>query len=244
MAYPVFGCAGAVESETVTKRADQLEYRDGFDTDMFSLKWTDTWKRSDPSYCAQTYGIGKSTDLARNSLGVPLETVTLTEEEEVTAPHMISTQPGVSPVLGDKLTYTDGLIFFRMKRTLRIVGKGDPPAGMGVDDRGNTYATALNIMCAVGDTPVVTGTGGWYISSVELGKTVTDWQKFTIELIQYVGNTVENARMNMITPTLFETSELDAVSAWRKITKTTTLTFNNKAKVDETVELYDDSATP
>lgn len=244
MAYPKFGCAGNVESESHAYMTDQLEYRDGFDTDIFSLKFTDSIRRGNPSYCAQTYGIGKSTDPTRNSLGVPLDTVTMTEEEETTTPHMIATQPGVSPSLGDKLTYTDGLIFFRKKITIVITGRGDPPEGMGPENRGDTYESELIIKPAVGDAPVIQESGGLYINRVELSKSVTDWQKFTIELVKYVGNTVENAQENMITPTLFTTAELDAISPWYKITRTTTLNFNDKANVEETVEIYDADANP
>lgn len=40
MPFPKFGCAGSVESDQITDAADQLEFRDGFDTDLFSLKFT------------------------------------------------------------------------------------------------------------------------------------------------------------------------------------------------------------
>jgi len=242
-AYPKFGVAGTCESETYGYNTDQLEYRDGFDTDIFSLKFTDSLKRSKPSFCAQTYGIGKSDDAGRNSLGVPLDTVTMTEAEEATTPHMIATKPDESPVLGDKLTYTDGLIFFRKKITITINGRGDPPAGMQPEDRGNTYAGTVTIKPAVGDQPVISESG-LYINKVEFSKTVTDWRKFTVELVKYVGNTVAQAQENMITPSLFSISELDAISQWYKITRTTTLNGTAEANVEETIEIFDDSATP
>ena len=242
MTFPKFGCFGAVEQETHGFNTDRLEFRDGFDTEMFSLKFTDSWRRSAPSFCAQTYGIGKSDDATRNSLGRPLDTVTMAEDEEVTTPHMIATQPDVSPSLGDKLTYTDGLIFTRKKVTVTINGKGELPEGMTENDRGNTFAGRVMIKPAVGDTPIIDDSG-FYISRVERGKTVTDWQKFTIELVKYIGNSVANARQNMIAPSLFTEAELDAVSQWYKITRTTTLNATDKANVEETVEIYDDEAT-
>jgi len=242
MSYPRFGCAGTVESETHAYNTDQLEYRDGFDTDIFSLKFTDSLKRSNPSFCAQTYGIGKSDDPSKNSLGVPLDTVTMTEEEECTTPHMIATKPDQSPILGDKLTYTDGLIFFRKKITITINGRGDPPAGMQPADRGNTYAGNVTIKPAVGDQPAISESD-LYINRVEVSKTVTDWQKFVVELVKYVGNTVAQAQENMITPSLFSIAELDAISQWYKITRTTTLNGTDKANVEETVEIYDDEAS-
>jgi hypothetical protein len=243
MTYPKFGCAGAVETESHGFATDQLEYRDGFETDIFSLKFTDTLRRGNPSFCAQAYGIGKSSDPSRNSLGVPLETVTMTEEEEVTTPHMLATQPDTSPALGDKLTYTDGLIFHRKKITITINGRGDPPAGMQPADRGNTFAGQVLIKPAVGDSPVI-DESGLYINRVELSKSVTDWQKFVVELTKYVGNTVPQARENMITPQLFSVAELDAVSQWYKLTRTTTLNGTDKPNVEETAEIYDDKGTP
>ena len=58
--FPKFGCGGTVEQDSHTFNTDQLEFRDGFDTSIFSLKFTDTVRRSNPSSCAHTYGIGKS----------------------------------------------------------------------------------------------------------------------------------------------------------------------------------------
>ncbi len=243
MAYPRFGVAGTVESEAHSYTTDQLEFRDGFDTDIFSLKFTDTLRRGKPSSCAQTYGIGKSDDATRNSLGVALDSVTMTEAEEATTPHMLATQPGVAPSLGDKLTYTDGLIFFRKKITITINGRGEPPAGLGAADRGNTYAGEILIKPAVGDTPIIQESD-LYINRVDINKTSTDWWKFTIELTKYVGNTVAQAQENMITPTLFTLAELDAISAWYKITRTTTLNSNSESNVEESVELYDADSNP
>lgn len=243
MSYPKFGCAGAVESESHAFATDQLEFRDGFDTEIFSLKFTDTLRRGNPSFCAQTYGIGKSSDPTRNSLGVPLDTVTMAEEEECTTPHMLATQPDTAPALGDKLTYTDGLIFFRKKITITINGRGEPPAGMQESDRGNTFVGEVLIKPAVGDLPLVQESG-LYVNRVELSKSVTDWKKFTVELTKYIGNTVVNAQQNMIEPQLFTIAELDAISAWYKISRTTTLNGTDKANVEETVEIYDDEATP
>lgn len=243
MVYPKFGILGTVEEETHGFNTDQLEFRDGFDTDIFSLKFTDALRRSAPSFCAQTYGIGKSDDALRNSLGVPLDTVTMVEEEETTTPHMLATQPDISPVLGDKLTYTDGLIFFRKKTTITINGRGEPPVGLRPEDRGNTFAGPLLVKPAVGDQPVIEAEN-LYVNRVEVNKTLTDWHKFTIELVRYDGNAVENAQENMIDPTLFTVEELDAISQWYKLTRTTTLNSTDKSNVEESAEIYDESSSP
>ena len=216
--YPRFGCSGQVEQEVHGYATDQLEFNDGFRTDLFSLKFTDSLDRDKPSSCAHTYGIGESIDGTRNSLGRPLDTVTMVETEECTTPHMLATEPDTSPSLGDKLTYTDGLIFFRKKITITINGRGDPPVGMEPADRGNTYGDEILIKPAVGDEPVIQESG-LYIARVEVTKSVTDWNKFVVELTKYVGNTVALAQENMITPSLFSTAELDAISVWYKLTR-------------------------
>lgn len=222
-----------------------MEYRDGFTTDIFDLKHTDTLQRSNPSYCASTYGIGESNDVARNSLLVPLDTITLSEEEEITEPHSRATQPEVEPVLGDKLTYTDGLIFHRVRQTLTINGRGDPPAGLGTGDRGNTYGSTITLKPAVHGTagPVIEGSG-FYLRRVEITKSNTEWQKFMLELVKYLPNTAEEAQNNMIEPELFSLVELDAISAWYKLSRTITLNGEGAANVEETAEVYDDIATP
>jgi hypothetical protein len=243
MGFVKFGAAGSVEQESHSYMTDQLEFKDGFDTDIFSLKFTDTLRRSNPSACALTYGIGKSDDSSRNSLGKPLDTVTMVEAEEATTPHMLATQPEVVPALGDKLTYADGLIFFRKKITITINGRGDPPVGLTEADRGNTFAGPVLIKPAKGDSPVI-NESDLYIARVDVNKQVTNWYTFTIELTKYVGNTVENAEENMITPTLFTIPELDAISAYYKITRTTTLSGNDKSNIEESVELYDSDSNP
>lgn len=244
MDYPKFGCAGAVESDVHTFNTDQLEFRDGFKTDIFSLKFTDTVRRSNPSSCAHTYGIGESIDSERNSLGVPLDTVTMVETEECTTPHMLATQPDMEPDLGDKLTYTDGLIFFRKKITITINGRmRELPDGLKEEDRGNTFEDVITIKPALGDAPVISESG-LYINRVEVAKSVTDWKKFTIELTKYVPNTVALAQENIIEPSLFTETELDAISPWYKITRTTTLNGTDKANVDESVEIYDADSNP
>ena len=243
MSYAKFGTSGTVESDTHGFTAEQLEYQDGFETALFPLKWLDNWRKDRPSFCAQTYGIGQSIDPTRNSLGRALDTVSMVEAEETTTPHMLATEPGVEPALGDKLTYTDGLIFTRKKVTITINGRGDLPVGFTEDQRGKTYEGDLLIMPAVGDQPIVSENGGLFINRVEKGESVTDWNKFTIELTKFYGNTPANAQTNMITPTLFTLQELQAVTPWFKITRTTTLNSKDKANVEESVDLYDASSS-
>lgn len=245
MSYPKFGAAGTIEEETKSFETEELEYRDGFSTDMFDLKHTDTLRRSNPSFCAATYGIGKSDDPDSNSLGVPLDTVTLTEEEETTEPHTRATQPGESPDLGDKLTYTDGLIFHRLRKTLTINGRGDPPAGMGSANRGDTYGSGITIKPAVVGSagPTIEEGSGWYVRRVEITASNTDWQKFVVELTKYVGNTADQAQNNILEPTLFTTAELDAISDWYKLSRTITLNGTDRANVEETAEIYDNVAS-
>ena len=245
MTYPKFGAAGTIEEETHSYATEELEYRDGFSTDVFDLKHTDTITRSNPSFCSTTYGIAASdAGMDENSLEVPLETVTLAEEEEMTEPHSLATEPGQNPELGDKLTYTDGLIFHRLRQTLTINGKGDPPAGLGTADRGNTYGSTITINPAVYGTagPTISGSG-FYLRRVEIIKSNTEWQKFMLELVKYLPNTAEDAQNNMLDPDLFTIEELDAISTWYKLSRTITLNFDGAANVEETAEIYDDEAS-
>jgi len=242
MSYPKFGAAGTIEEETVTHGTEELEYRDGFSTAIFDLKHTETIRRSTPSFCSATYGIGKSDDEEKNSLGVPLDTVTLSEEEEITDPHQRATKPGESPDLGDKLTYTDGLIFHRLRQTLTINGKGDPPAGLGSGDIGNTYGSTITLAPAVAGTgPIIEGSD-WYIRRGEISDSNTDWEKFVLELVKYVPNTEAQAQNNILEPDLFTIAELDAISQWYKLSRTITLNGTDRANVEETAEIYDDVA--
>lgn len=245
MTFPKFGAAGSVEEETNSYTVEELEYRDGFNTDIFDLKHVDNLTRSNPNYCAATFGIGKSDNAAKNSLAVPLDTVTFTEEEEITDPHSKATAPEISPSLGDKLTYVDGLIFHRKRQSLTINGRGTPPAGMGTADRGNTYGSSILVEPAVcgGSGPAINEGSGWFVKRVEVSKTNVDWQKFVIELTKYIPNTAEDAQNNMIAPTLFTISELDAISAWYKLSRTITLNGEGAANVEETAEIYDDVAS-
>ena len=243
MTYPKFGAAGTIEEETKTHATEELEYRDGFSTDIFDLRHTETLRRSNPSFCAGTYGIGKSDDASKNSLAVPLDTVTLTEEEETTEPHRKATQPGVSPSLGDKLTYTDGLIFHRLRQTLTVNGKGTPPVGLGTGDIGNTYGSTITVKPAVCGSagPSVEGSG-WYVRRVEVTDSNTDWEKFVVELAKYIANDEAGAENNILEPTLFTTAELDAISTWYKLSRTITLNGTDRANVEETAELYDEES--
>lgn len=245
MGYPKFGATGTIEQETKSYATEELEYRDGFSTDVFDLKHTDTLSRSNPSHCAATYGIGKSDDVAKNSLLVPLDTVTLSEEEEVTEPHSRATQPGVSPALGDKLTYTDGLIFHRLRQTLSINGRGEPPTGLGTADRGNTYGSSIDLKPAVHGSagPTIEVGSGFYLQRVEITDSNTEWQKFMLELVKYLPNTEADAQNNMLEPSLFTISELDAISTWYKLSRTITLNGDGVANVEETAEIYDDDSS-
>jgi len=244
MTYPKFGAAGTIEEETKTYATEELEYRDGFSTDIFDLRHTDTLRRANPSFCAGTYGIGKSDDAEKNSLLVPLDTVTLSEEEEMTEPHRKATQPGESPELGDKLTYTDGLIFHRLKQTLTLNGRGDTPTGLGSADIGNTYGSTITLSPAVcgSSGPIIEGSG-WYVRRVEITDSNTDWQKFVVELAKYIANTEADAENNILDPQLFTVGELDAISTWYKLSRTITLNGTDRANVEETAEIYDEEAS-
>jgi len=135
------------------------------------------------------------------------------------------------------------LIFHRLKQTLTINGKGEPPSGLGTADRGNTYGSTITLSPAVAgsDGPIISGSG-FYLRRVEITKANTEWQKFMLELVKYLPNTAGAAQDNMLTPELFTIIELDAISAWYKLSRTITLNGEGAANVEETAEIYDDVA--
>ena len=117
--------------------------------------------------------------------------------------------------------------------------------GLGTADRGNTYGSTITLKPAVAGTagPIIQGSG-WYVRRVEVTESNTDWQKFVLELVKYVPNIEADAQKNMISPMLFTITELDAISQWYKLSRTTTLNGTDKANVEETAEIYDEAVSP
>jgi len=245
---PEFGCSGNIEEEHITDNADRLELQDGFDKTFYSLKFGKTLTRRSPSSWAQYYGIGKSDDTDRNSLGVNLSSVTLTARELATDPHEIATEPGVSPDPGDKLVYTDGLIVKGVEYTLEISGYGTPPTGMRSSNKGDLYQSAITIKPAIGDITEICfpENSNWYVENVDIKKDVKDWQTFTVRLVRYVGNTVANAYNNMLASpmVMFTEAENDAISSYWSVERRITFSEDARPELEETITYYDDDSSP
>lgn len=239
MGFPKFGAAGTVERDEDSKVMEELEFRDGFETTVFDLKHTQTLTRSAPSSYALTYGIQGSAD---NPIGCTLSTVSWEKTEEATDPHAVACSAGECPGSSDLLTYTDGLIIFRIAEVLTIEGFVDCVTGAPYS-RGEYLnlgsAAGAGIKPAVGSATVEIYGDGFMCRRVDTVRESTEFEKFTCEFIKYTGNTAEDALDNILTPTLFGTGDIP--SDYYTIRQTTTLNGEDRADMEESIECFEGS---
>ncbi len=242
MGFPKFGASGSVERDEDSKSIEELEFRDGFNTTVFDLKHTKTLTRSDPSSYALTYGIEGS---AENPTGRTLRTVTWERSEEATDPHNVPFNPGVVPGSSDTLTYTDGLIVFRVSETLTI--EGFSPEGGAPWERGeylNLGAIAGSGIKAAVDC-LASGAevfgDGFFCRKVDTVREATEWETFSCEFIKYTGNTSGNACENILSSDLFGSAEIGSANQYT-ISKTLTLNAEDKSNYEEVIEIFEGSA--
>lgn len=242
MGFPLFGASGNVERDEDSQTMEELEFRDGFSTTVFDLKHSKTLTRSAPSSYALTYGIEGSAD---NPTGRTLKTVTWERSEEATDPHNVPFSPGEVPGSSDLLTYTDGLIVFRVAETLTI--EGFSPAGGAPWARGEYLnlgaAAGSGIKAAVdclSSGAEVYG-DGFMCRRVDVVKESTEWETFTCEFIKYTGNTQENACENVLSSELFGSAEIGTGNQYT-IRKTMTLNSEDRADFEEVIEIFEGSA--
>lgn len=242
MGFPRFGALGSVESDSDSKSMEELEFRDGFATTVFDLKHTTTLTRSAPSAYALTYGIEGS---ATNPVGCTLTTVSLEKAEEATDPHSVPFNPGSCPGSSDVLTYTDGLIVFRMAETLTLEGFVDCATGCPYarGDYLNLGSVAgSGIRPAVGSATVEIFGDGFVCRRVDTTREATEWEKFTAEFIKYTGNTAVNAFDNILTLELFGSADIPGSgSSFYTIRQTTTLNAEDAADFSEEIEVFEGS---
>lgn len=241
MGFPRFGAAGSVEHDSDSKSMEELEFRDGFSTTVFDLKHTTTLTRNAPSSYALTYGIQGS---AVNPVGCTLTTVSLEKAEEATDPHAVPCTPGSCPGSSDLLTYTDGLIIFRMSETLTLEGYVDCVGGCPYSrgDYLNLGSIAgSGIKPAVGSATVEVFGDSFFCRRVDTTREGTEWEKFTAEFIKYTGNTEATAFDNILTSTLFGTGDIPA-DAFHTIRQTTTLNAEDAADYEEVLEIFEGSS--
>lgn len=242
MAFPKFGASGSVERDEDSKNIEELEFRDGFNTTVFDLKHTKTLTRSAPSSYALTYGIEGSAD---NPIGRTLTTVTWEKAEEATDPHSVPFNPGEVPGSSDTLTYTDGLIVFRVAETITI--EGFSPEGGAPYARGEYLhlgsAAGSGIKAAVDclDSGAEVYGNDFFCRRVDSVRESTEWEKFTVEFIKYTGNTAGNACNNILTSELFGSAEIGSGNFYT-IRRTVTLNSEDKSDLEEAIEIFEGSA--
>lgn len=242
MGFPKFGASGSVERDEDSQSIEELEFRDGFETTVFDLKHTKTLTRSAPSNYALTYGIEGS---AENPVGRTLRTVTWERSEEATDPHSVPFSPGEVPGSGDTLTYTDGLIVFRVAETLTIEGfspEGGAPWARG-DYLNLGSAAGAGIKSAVdclSSGAEVFG-NGFFCRRVDVVREATEWEVFTCEFIKYTGNTAGSACQNILTSDLFGSAEIGSGNQYT-IRKTMTLNAEDRSDYEEVIEIFEGSA--
>lgn len=240
MPFPKFGAAGSVEHDDDSKVMEELEFKDGFETTVFDLKHTTTLNRSAPSSYALTYGIEGSAD---NPIGCTLTSVSLEKTEEATDPHAVACTPGVCPSdPSNVLTKTDGLIIFRVAEVLTIEGFVDCVTGCPYS-RGDTLnlgvAAGAGIKPAVGSATVEIFGDGFVCRRVDTVREVTEWEKFTCEFIKYTANTAISAFDNILSLELFGSGDIP--SAYYTISQTVTLSAEDRASMEESVEVFEDT---
>ncbi len=240
MSFPKFGAAGSVERDEDSKVMEELEFRDGFETAVFDLKHTQTLTRSAPSSYALTYGIKGSAD---NPIGCTLVTASLEKTEEATDPHTVACAPGSCPGSSDLLTYTDGLIIFRVAEVLTIEGFVDCVSGCPFS-RGEYLhlgsAAGAGIKPAVGSATVEIYGDDFMCRRADTVRESTEWEKFTCEFIKYTGNTAETALENILSLELFGSGDIPA-GAFYTIRQTITLNAEDSADMEEAIECFEGS---
>jgi len=241
MGFPKFGASGSVERDEDSQTMEELEFRDGFTTTVFDLKHTKTLTRSAPSSYALTYGIEGSAD---NPIGRTLRTVTWERAEEATDPHAVPFSPGEVPGSSDTLTYTDGLIVFRVAETLTI--EGFSPAGGAPYARGDYLnlgsVAGAGIKAAVdclASGAEVYG-DGFMCRRVDVVKESTEWEVFTCEFVRYTGNTAEGACDNMLELELFGSADIGSGNYYT-MRKTITLNAEDRADLEVVIEVFEGS---
>jgi len=240
MGFPKFGASGACERDEESQSMEELEFRDGFTTTVFDLKHTKTLTRSAPSSYALTYGIEGSAD---NPIGRTLKTVTWERAEEATDPHAVPFSPGTVPGSSDLLTYTDGLIVFRVSETLTIEGfspvGGAPYARGDYLNLGSVAGAGIKAAVDCLSSGAEVFGDGFMCRKVDITKEATEFESFSCEFIKYTGNTALGACNNILTSELFGSAE---IGTYYTISKSLTLNAEGVADFSETIECFEGSA--
>jgi len=231
MNLPGFGAVG-VDSLSLSRNTDNLEFRDGLDVHLVYRTETGSVQRSVTRIPA--WGI-QGQDV--NALGRTLESVSFQETEEV-ATHDAWT--GNTPGTGDKLVYTDAFLILVVRQTMTVTGFGTLPTNYEESKHG-TPDYDLTINSVVGSFSVSIEDA--ILMNPRLDKTLTDWYKFTFELQRVISTPLPDADDHFMTGLPTPPTEVKATNY--TITRGTTLNNENWATEEITYEEhYGDTQAP
>lgn len=250
-AGPSFGCAANTLNFSIQEQADMLELQDGYNTLRFLRKINTTMSETREELT--DYGIAPSTDATNNPFKAPLESISMTETEDVIM-HESWNQNGANTAIetqGGPLTGVDALLVVRLEQRWSVQGKGVVP------DRetavpwkaGDDVPANIVIGSATGGvTPTLTITipVGAQCESVNRENQNTDFQTFTLEFLRYIPQTAADASDHLITlpgfvnDALLSDVALAAAGApYFKITKTTTMGARAFASTQHSLEVHE-----
>jgi len=179
MPLPGFGTVG-LDSLSLARTTDLIEFRDGLDIDLVYRMESGTVSQTTTDITNLAWGLAPQ---LVNALGQTLETVTLTESENVATheAYIDGNTPGV-----DKLVYIDGFLILSKEVTLSVTGFGDLPDGYTEDLHG-TPGYDLQLATAIpGDGSVFVEIEDAILINPRQDRSITDWHKFTFELRKIV----------------------------------------------------------
>jgi len=185
MPLPGFGTVG-FDSLSLARTTDLIEFRDGLDIDLVYRTETGTVSQTTTDITNLAWGLAPQ---AENDLQRTLETVTLTESENV-ATHEAYIDGNLPPL--DKLVFIDGFLILSKEVTMTVTGFGDlPTAGLGYEENKHGspgYTLTLGTAIPAASAVSVTIEDAILINPRQ-DRSITDWHKFTFELRKVVPQT-------------------------------------------------------
>lgn len=253
---PNFGCAAATSQVSRNQTAEFAELMDGYNKDYFWKMEND--QRAEQREVLSGWGIAASTS---NPLGAKLESITITETEEVIKHDKWSGEEADTVAQGRPLLVCDGLLVIRKNTTWSI--SGDRPQGVlnsnltacvnklglevgnemifspatGATGSADTYGSPTGTNIVVPATAIVQQPPG-------RTRTQGDFEKFQIQLVKSYGNDSGNSEkhfwttgdMNIANAAVFPISDLP--NKRYKITRTQSLSASNYVTVNWSLEVY------
>jgi len=221
---PNFGVSGAT-SRRRSRTGENLIFRDGFEKTPYFRREGGSIAETQETITA--WGIQGS---GLNPLGKPLESVTLTETEEVV---VHDTWTGNQPTTGaspTKLVGVDAILIVSAERRLTITGYGALPDGY-IETSVGKGAISLSIQSAIG--AAVVSLSNAYLSSVSDDANLTDFTRWTLEFVEFISpNEGDDGSAHLITATIPD----DVTATKYTISKTTSLGREAFVTVETSIE--------